>query len=48
MERLVHSFLYQNQLIGSGYHVNVSRDNRSTEVRVNIKTHTLRKVLLNV
>ena len=39
IEKQVHSFLYQNQLIASGYIVNISRDNRSREVGVKIKNH---------
>jgi len=38
-EKQVHSFLYQNQLIATGYIVNFSRDNRSREVGVKIKNH---------
>jgi len=39
IEKQVHSFLYQNQLIASGYIVNFSRDNWSREVGVKIKNH---------
>jgi len=49
IEKQVHSFLYQNQLIASGYIVNFLRDNLSREVGVKIKNHKkLRKVFLNV
>jgi len=41
MEKQVHSFLYQNHLIASGYLVNFSRDQ-------NKKSQKLRKVLLYV
>jgi len=36
-------FLYQNQLIASGYFVNFSRDNRLREVGVKIKNHKTHK-----
>ena len=43
IEKQVHSFLYQNQLIASGYIVNFSRDNRLREVGVKIKNHKTHK-----